>query len=345
MRIEKIIGLKKILSAPLRIVITTHHKPDGDAMGSAVALYNIFLHLPAGRHGQKHNVTVISPTDYAFFLHWMPGHKKVLNFEETRAESERIIRQADLIFCMDFGRLERINDMGPMIKKSSAKKILIDHHLEPENFYQFAYLNTEAAASAELVYDFICKMGWKKFINKNVAECLYAGIMTDTGSFRFSSTTPKIHRIIADLMQSGADGSKIFSYIYEDFSEQRMKFIGYCLNKKMRVLPEYRTALIYVSKDELKRFGISTGDTEGLVNYPLAINGVVLAALIIDRNERVKLSFRSKGKFPANEVAKHFEGGGHLNAAAGNSDLNLEDTVEEFIRLLPKFKKQLYAEK
>lgn len=319
------------LSAGKNIVITTHHKPDGDAMGSSLGLYHFLCAL-------GHNVHVITPTDYPYFLHWMPGHPEVINFMENEARAAELVASADWIFCTDFNNLTRINELGELVRQSKAKKAMIDHHLEPEGFEDFRYWDTTSCAAAELVYRFIVELGHHDKISKDAATCLYTGIMTDTGSFRFASTTASVHRTIADLIELGADNSRIHELIYDTNSENRLKFLGEVLSNRMVVLKEKHTAYISIDADLLKKYDIRTGDTEGVVNYALSIHGVKLAVLVIDRGELRKLSFRSKAEFPANEVAKkYFSGGGHRNAAGGSSVLSLEDTVAKFLDVLPEY--------
>ncbi len=319
------------LSAGKNIVITTHHKPDGDAMGSSLGLYHFLCAL-------GHNVHVITPTDYPYFLHWMPGHPEVINFMENEAKAAELVASADWIFCTDFNNLTRINELGELVRQSKAKKAMIDHHLEPEGFEDFRYWDTTSCAAAELVYRFIVELGHHDKISKDAATCLYTGIMTDTGSFRFASTTASVHRTIADLIELGADNSRIHELIYDTNSENRLKFLGEVLSNRMVVLKEKHTAYISIDADLLKKYDIRTGDTEGVVNYALSIHGVKLAVLVIDRGELRKLSFRSKAEFPANEVAKkYFSGGGHRNAAGGSSVLSLEDTVAKFLEVLPEY--------
>ncbi len=319
------------LSAGKNIVITTHHKPDGDAMGSSLGLYHFLCAL-------GHNVHVITPTDYPYFLHWMPGHPEVINFMENEAKAAELVASADWIFCTDFNNLTRINELGDLVRQSKAKKAMIDHHLEPEGFEDFRYWDTTSCAAAELVYRFIADLKQLDKLNKDAATCLYTGIMTDTGSFRFASTTASVHRIIADLIELGADNSRIHELIYDTNSENRLKFLGEVLSNRMIVLKEKHTAYISIDKDLLKKYDIRTGDTEGIVNYALSIHGIKLAILVIDRGELRKLSFRSKAEFPANELAKkYFSGGGHRNAAGGSSMLSLEDTVAKFLEVLPEY--------
>ncbi|POY39351.1 DHH family phosphoesterase [Solitalea longa] len=332
---QAITAIKPHLQTPKNIVITTHPKPDGDAMGSSLGLYHYLLL-------KGHNVHVITPTDYPFFLHWLPGNGEVLVYTERKDESDHLIAAADFIFCLDFNGLRRINGMGEVVGASKAKKVMIDHHLEPENFDDYRLWNAGACATAELVYDFMVQMGDKELLNKQIASCLYCGIMTDSGSFRFSSVTAHLHRVVADLIEVGADNARIHELVYDTYSEKRTRFLGYCLKDKLQIFPEYRTALIALTKQDLQDYEVSSGDTEGIVNYALSINNIKFAAIIIDRNEIVKLSLRSKGEFPANEVAKkYFEGGGHHNAAGGQSSLSLEETVQKFISALPEYKELL----
>lgn len=328
--------LKGLLASPAKIVITTHHKPDGDAMGSSLGLYNYLIQ-------KGHHVKVITPTDYPVFLQWMPNNPEVLVYPDSVQESHDLVSQADIIFCLDFNTLSRIGDLGEHVRAAKGAKVLIDHHLEPENFDDFRYWSINACATAQLVYEFIVKiMAEPDLINKDVASCLYAGIMTDSGSFRFPNTTAEVHHIVASLIDKGAENSKIHQLVYDNFSEERVRFLGYALLNKLEVMHEFNTALIWLSRDELNQYQIGTGDTEGLVNYGLSINGIRLAALIVEREGLVKLSLRSTGDFPANEICKKFfSGGGHRNAAGGQSPEGLEATVAKFKSILPEYKSLL----
>ncbi len=327
--------LREDLSNSKKIVITTHHKPDGDAMGSSLGLYHFLCSM-------GHEVHVVTPTDYPYFLHWMPGHEEVIDFLVDPTRAALLVEQADWIFCLDFNTLSRINELGELVRASKAKKAMIDHHLEPEGFEDFRYWDTTACAAAEMVYRLIVELELTEHISSDVATCLYTGIMTDSGSFRFPSTTSKVHRIIADLIDAGANNAHIHELIYDTNSESRIKFLGKVLSDRLTVLPEFNTAYITIEKELLKQFNIVTGDTEGIVNYALSIHGIKLAVLIIDRGELRKLSFRSKAEFPANEIAKkYFEGGGHRNAAGGASKDNLNDTLQKLLKVLPEYKYQL----
>ncbi|MBC8985731.1 DHH family phosphoesterase [Pedobacter sp. N36a] len=328
--------LKSLLATPQKIVITTHHKPDGDAMGSSLGLYAYLIQ-------KGHHVTVITPTDYPYFLHWLPNNSDVIIYTEQQEKSAQLVAEAAMIFCLDFNTLSRINELGELVRASNAYKLMIDHHLDPEDFDDYRHWSINACAAAQLVYDFIVnELQDGQFMNKDIATCLYTGIMTDSGSFRFPSANSTVYRIAADLIDLGAEHWKIHQLVYDNATENRLRFLGHCLSNKLEILPEFHTAIITVTKEELKSFQIQTGDTEGIVNYALSVNGIKLAAFIIERTDKVKLSLRSTGDFPANEICKkYFNGGGHRNAAGGYSDQNLADTVTAFKALLADYKAQL----
>ena len=328
--------LKSLLATPQKIVITTHHKPDGDAMGSSLGLYAYLIQ-------KGHHVKVITPTDYPYFLHWLPNNADVIIYTEEQERSAKLVEEAAIVFCLDFNALGRINELGELVRASGAYKVMIDHHLDPEDFDDYRHWSIHACAAAQLVYDFIVnELEDGGMLNKDIATCLYTGIMTDSGSFRFRSADATVYRIAADLIDLGAEHWRIHELIYDNATENRLRFLGHCLSNKLVVLREFNTAIIPVTKEELKTYNIVTGDTEGIVNYALSINGVKLAAFIIERTDKVKLSLRSTGEFPANEICKrYFNGGGHRNAAGGYSDKNLADTVQDFKALLIDYKDQL----
>lgn len=327
---------KEIISKPLKVVVLMHPKPDADALGSTLALTSYLTK-------KGHSVTPISPTDYPNFLNWLPGNEKVLVFQKERPlQAENAIKEANLIFCLDFNNLSRIFELGDMVAKSVAKKVLIDHHLEPEKFADFEEWDPTAASTAELVYQVIHDLGDDASIDQDMAECLYAGLMTDTGGFRHSNTSQKVFLVAAELVAHGANPAKISKLIYDTNTLERLRLMGFVLAEKLQVLPEYNTAYIVLTSEELKKFSSQTGDTEGLVNYGLSVKGVSMAALIYQRKDMIKLSFRSFGKFSVNDLArKHFEGGGHKNAAGGQSTLTLEETLKKFLDLLPQYKEEL----
>jgi bifunctional oligoribonuclease and PAP phosphatase NrnA len=327
---------KEFLSSPKRAVIITHFKPDADALGSSLGLA---LYLKK----KNHTVNVITPSDYPDFLNWMAGNNEVLIFQKDKPKkAQDLISGAEVIFCLDFSSLNRIDSLGEMVKASVAKKVLIDHHLEPENFADFAQWDDKAASTAELVYELVVALGDAHLIDSDTANNLYAGIMTDTGGFRHSNTNHKQFNIAGELVRLGADPSRVSKLIYDTNSIERLRLMGYVLSNKLQVLPEFRTAYMVLSAEELKRFGSQTGDTEGLVNYGLSIKGVKLSVIISDRRDNIKLSFRSLGKFSVNDFARaHFDGGGHRNAAGGQTTLTLEQTLDKFLSLLPKYKEAL----
>lgn len=326
----------ELLTSPKRIVITTHHKPDGDALGSSLGLYHFLKKY-------NHTVDVVVSSDFPNFLDWMPGRSDVVIYPEQPKKVLQLIEDAEIIFCLDYSALSRTNLLEPYIAHASAQKWMIDHHLDPEDFADLIYWDSNAAATAQLIYTFITDvLQAKGSIDKDIATCLYAGIMTDTGSFRFRSTTSAVHHIIANLIDAGAKNSEIHEHVYNSSSEKRLKFLGYALLNCLEVIPEYNTAFFAISKKDLSQFEITTGDTEGLVNYALSIKGIRLAALIVDRTELIKLSLRSIEDIPCNEICKkYFNGGGHLNASGGNSTESLDAVVNTFRSILPNYKEIL----
>lgn len=326
--------VKELLSTPKKIVIVTHWSPDGDAMGSSLGLYNFLIM-------KGHQANVITPNDYPSFLSWLPGNDSVIEANKDMAAAASFIKQAEIIFTLDFNSLKRIEKLGEFVTSSEAIKILIDHHQQPEDYAQFKFHRTEVSSTCELIYEFIRDLGESDLLNKDIATCLYTGIMTDTGSFRFASTSSQTHRVVAELIDKGAVNAKIHGNIYDKNTESRLKLLGFCISEKMRVLPEYSTAYITLSTEELSRFDHKKGDTEGIVNYALSIEGIKMAAFIVERDGIIKLSFRSKG-FDVNTFArKHFSGGGHTNAAGGSSELSLQETADKFVKLLPQYKNEL----
>ncbi|MFD2968315.1 DHH family phosphoesterase [Sphingobacterium bambusae] len=325
-----------LLSEPKNIVITTHHKPDGDALGSSLGLYHWLK-------AKGHHVEIVLSSDFPTFLDWMPGREEVIIYPTAKEQSEHLLANADIIFCLDYSAISRTNILEPLIRAASGQKWMIDHHLDPEDFASLSYWDSNAAATAQLIYTFICSVnGDREGMSPEIATCLYAGIMTDTGSFRFRSTTAAVHQIIASLIDAGAKNWEIHEQVYNSSTENRLKFLGYCLLNCLEVIPEYNTAVFSVSKEDLQKFDVTTGDTEGLVNYALSVKGIRLAALFIDRTELIKLSLRSIGDIPCNEICKkYFNGGGHLNASGGSSSDELSQVVNKFKSILPAYKEIL----
>ncbi len=308
-----------------QIVITMHQKPDPDAMGSSLGLYHFLSSL-------GHTVKVISPTNWPNFLNWMPGCDKVIDFEYRRADAEAELKKAEWLFCLDFNTLSRAKHMAPLIAEMQCVKILIDHHQQPEtSAFTYGISDTGKSSTSEMVYDFIVNSGNSNSVTREIAECLYAGVIGDTGSFRFAAATASVHNMVAHLKSTDFNHTQVHENIYDNFLENRLRFIGMALMHRMEIMYEYNTALITISKNDLLKFDIKTGDTEGLVNYPLTIKGIKLAAIVIDRDEERKWSFRSKGEFDTNTFARtYFNGGGHYNASGGKSSDSLEKTVQKF---------------
>lgn len=324
------------LATPRKVVITMHQKPDGDAMGSTLGLYHFLLQF-------GHEITVISPTNWADFLEWLPGCDKVIDYERHRAESHQLLQSADWLFCLDFNTLSRTKNMEEALVQFKGERILIDHHQQPQvEMFAYGVSDTSKSSTCEMVYDFIMNGGFEEKITQAVAECLYTGVMTDTGSFRFPSTTAAVHRMVATLKEHGLQHSIIHENLYDNFLENRFRFIGNVLVNRMEIFYEYNTALIAIPQADLIKYDIITGDTEGLVNYPLSIKGIKLAAIIIDRGEERKSSFRSKGGFDVNTFArKYFNGGGHFNAAGGQNKESLDEVVAKFMVAMKENRDQL----
>ncbi len=325
-----------LLTQPKNVVITFHQKPDADAMGSALGLYHFLKQI-------GHDVTVISPTNWAGFLSWMPGCKKVLDYEMQTAKATEALSKAEWLFCLDFNTMDRTRKMAGVLINLSCTKILIDHHQQPQvEVFDYGISDVTKSSTSEMVYDFIVTSGNADKINVNVAECLYAGVMTDTGSFRFNSTSASVHRMVADLKDRGLEHSKVHENLFDNFLESRFRFFGHVLLNRMEVMYEYNTAFIAIPQADLIKFNVKTGDTEGLVNFPLSIHGIKLVAIIIDRGDERKSSFRSKGGFDVNTFArKYFNGGGHFNASGGKNSEPLEEVVKKFKAAIKENKEQL----
>jgi phosphoesterase RecJ-like protein len=327
---------KGFMGQTRKVVIVTHHKPDADALGSSLGL--------AGYLKKKgHAVTVVTPSDYPEFLHWMSGNNEVLALDKVNeAVISEKINKAEIIFCLDFSALNRIQDLTEVVRNAPGKKVMIDHHLQPEDFAEFVKWDVQSASTAGLIFNLISELGDAQLIDANIADCLYAGLMTDTGGFRHSNTRYEEFQVASELVKLGANPTKVSKLIYDTNTLERLRLMGFVLSEKLKVLPEYKTAYMALSAEELKRFGSQTGDTEGFVNYGLSIKGIKLSVMIHERKDSVKLSLRSLGNFSVNEMArKHFEGGGHRNASGGSSTLTLDQTVEKFLSILPEYINQL----
>ncbi|WP_147679133.1 DHH family phosphoesterase [Algibacter pacificus] len=339
MKKEDITNIKQLLSSPKKIVIVPHKNPDGDAIGSTLALYH---YLKKGNHNAK----VITPNDYPTFLKWIPGNDSISIYDYQTKSCNIDIESADIIFTLDFNAFHRTGNMEKPLSESKALKIMIDHHQAPDNYATYMYSDVGMSSTCEMVYNFIDMLGDTDLIDADIATCIYVGIMTDTGSFRFRSTTNKTHEITAKLIEKGADNSQIHNNIYDTNSYERLQLLG-CALSNLKVISESRTAYISLSQEELNRFNYKKGDTEGVVNYALSLDNIVLAAIFIEDKQEgiIKISLRSKGNFSVNEMSRaHFNGGGHTNAAGGRSDLSLTETIEKFIDILPSYNDALNNE-
>ncbi len=325
-----------LLNTPRNVVVTMHQKPDPDAMGSALGLAAVLAQL-------GHEVTVISPTNWPDFLKWMSGSKAVIDYEAAREKANTALDKAEWIFCLDFNALYRTKHMAAKLSELNCIKILIDHHEQPETeAFDYGISLTAKSSTSEMVYDLIRASGNEHLINENVAACLYAGVIGDTGSFRFPATSPAVHEMVAALKRKGLKHAIIHENLYDNFLEDRLRFIGHVLLHRMEIFYEYNAALIAIPKSDLLKFNIRTGDTEGLVNYPLTIQGIKLAGLVIDRDEERKWSFRSKGNVDVNTFArKYFNGGGHFNASGGRSSDSLQATMQLFKKAIKENASQL----
>ena len=327
--------LKNNLISPKKISIIPHRNPDGDAMGSTLALYHFLKKL-------NHQVVVVAPNEFPDFLAWLPDADKVLVFERENDRAKKEIESSKLIFTLDFNALHRTGDtMSAYLETLDIPMVMIDHHQAPDDYAKYTFSDVAYGSTCEMVYHFIDALGYKDSIDKEIATCIYTGITTDSGSFKYPKTTGTTHRVIADLIDKGIDNTEIHNLLFDNSSENRLKILGMALNN-MVVLPEYKTAYITLSQEELDSANNQKGDTEGIVNYGLTIKGIDFAVIFIENKEEgiVKISFRSQGSFDVNEFArKHFNGGGHINAAGGKSLVSLDDTVKEFITILASEKK------
>lgn len=332
MTAEQISELKSLLAQPQSISIIPHRNPDGDALGSTLALKLYLEQL-------GHTVHLIAPNPYPDFLSWLPKQEEIIFFCEQKQEATQYLQDSSMVFTLDFNDLSRTGEaMQQVLAGLATTFVMIDHHQAPADYAHFTYSDVNCSSTCEMVFNFLEFLGDTHLITEDMATCLYTGIMTDTGSFRFSSTSSRTHKIIARLIDAGANNTAIHNAIYDSSSSNRMQLLGVALSN-MKILPAYKTAYISLSQEELDKNNFKKGDTEGFVNYGLAIKGIVFAAIFIENKEEniVKISLRSKGDFDVNKIArKHFQGGGHINAAGGKSDLSLSETLKKFEQLLPQ---------
>ncbi|PKP50591.1 MAG: DHH family phosphoesterase [Bacteroidetes bacterium HGW-Bacteroidetes-11] len=329
--------LKELLTTTSNILITTHYNPDGDALGSSLGLYH-YLHL------KGYSAKILVPNEYPDFLGWMPGNSDMTVYSKNQSEGDALIDWAEVIFCLDYNAIQRVNLFSDKLINAKGVKVLVDHHLQPEPQFDYMFSMIETSSTSELVYDLICALGDQDIIEKNIAMCLYVGIMTDTGSFSFACNLPHTYEVVAELVRRGVDTEQVHRLVYDTYSEQRMRLLGHCLSEKLTVVKDCATAYIWLSKDDMKKFKVQPGDTEGIVNYALSIKGISFAALFTEKPDKVRISFRSKGNFSVNDFSRnHFNGGGHRNAAGGETRLKMNETIELFTSLLPQYKAGLQS--
>ena len=328
---EDILAIQNLLVTPKKIAIIPHRSPDGDAMGSTLALYHFLLKL-------NHKPIVISPNDFPNFLAWLPSSETVLVYENDRENCTKILKEAELVFTLDFNALHRTGEMEQVLNKLSVPMIMIDHHQKPDTYATITYSDTAIGSTCEMIYNLISFLDKKALLDKTIATCIYTGITTDSGSFRFPSTTSTTHRIVAELIDLGIDNSDIHNLLFDDNSANRLQLLGRAL-QNIKVFPEYKTSYITLSQKELDEFHYQKGDTEGVVNYGLSIKGIHFSAIFIEHKDEniIKISFRSQGNFDVNQFAReHFNGGGHINAAGGKSIESMNATTNKFEDLISK---------
>lgn len=333
---EKIEQFKHLIEEYDEVVLISHTNPDGDALGSILAMFHILTEMNI-------KVLPVLPNGFPEFLSWLKGIEHIRFFKNEEKKVKQIILEAKLIICLDFNAMNRIEELAQTVLASNAIRVLIDHHPEPEPKFDIAISTTQISSTAELIYTVFKHLQLTNRINRDAAEALFVGIMTDTGSFSYACNYPSTFNCVADLLTKGINLERINQLVYSNNSFSRMKLLGYSLSEKLVVLPDYATAYITLSKSELEKYEYKNGDTEGIVNYALSIKGVVFAAIFIEKEKLIRISFRSKGVFQVNEFAKnHFEGGGHDNAAGGNAYTSLDKAVEIFVNLLPQYKEKIY---
>ena len=331
---ENLHELKSLLLSPKEIAILSHRNPDGDAIGSSLALYHFLKKL-------GHQVYIILPSPYPEVLSWLPAIQEVVIYDNDPELSREILEKTSMVFFLDFNSLERIDKLGELIPMDRVITVMIDHHLYPEPFPQYMLSDTMASSTAELVYDFILRLGEKHLLDETIGGCIFTGIITDTGSFKYS-TSSRLFRLVADLLDLGVDDYRLQDLIFNSLEEKHLRLLGHCLANRMEILPEYHVGIISLTKEDYANFDIQRGDTEGIVNYLLKIKEVKVAALITEQPTIVKISLRSKGDFSVQEIAqKYFKGGGHRNAAGGASFKSLEGTVNLFKSILPDYQQIL----
>jgi bifunctional oligoribonuclease and PAP phosphatase NrnA len=329
---KPIAELDSLLSTPQKIVITTHQNPDADAFGSSLGLMHYL-------QAKGHQVTVVSSTYYTNFLKWMPGCDSILIYEKEAHAVKQALHNSTILFCLDFNVYTRTATLANEIKDYAGTKVIIDHHLYPdEAYFDYGISLPSKSSTCEMVYDYIASQQGTNLINKNISECLYAGVMTDTGGFRYYNTSADTHRMTAHLLEKGAVPSQIAENIFDTYEEKRLRLLGHLFSNRLEIIKDKNAALIYVSAQDAEQFAVGQGDTEGIVNYPLSISGINFSTLMTQKENEIRISFRSKGDVNVNEFARtYFNGGGHHNAAGGKSDADLAQTIAAFHVALQKF--------
>lgn len=325
--------LKSLLSQPRQIVLTSHTNPDGDALGSVLALFHYFS-------AKGHTVIPMVPTEMPDFLAWMPGSKSVLIYEheEDKKNADRAVEGADIIFCLDYNSLTRIDDMAAPIQATQGiPLIMLDHHLNPDPFFDWGISETSASSTCELVYDFIGLLDDHDSMDELVMNSIYVGILTDTGAFAYA-TNPKLFRIVADLYERGVNNADMQDKVFNSYTEKRLRLLGFCLYERMEVFPEYHAGIIALSQEDHVKLQIKRGDMEGVINYILKLKDFKMAVLISERRQEVKLSMRSKGDFSVQQIcSRYFNGGGHKNASGGSSNVSFAETVAKVKAIIPEY--------
>lgn len=333
MKLQDIQAVQELLATPKKIAIIPHRGPDGDAMGSTLALYHFLIKI-------NHQPVVIAPNEFPDFLAWMPGAETIKIYEKDRENCAAILKDSELIFTLDFNAFHRTGEMETVLEQLTAPFIMIDHHQKPDDYATIMYSDTAFGSTCEMIYNFITFLGQKETLDQTIATCIYTGILTDSGSFRFPKTTGDTHRIVAELIDLGAENTVIPTLLFDNSSYDRLQLLGRAL-QNMKVIPEKKTSYITLTQAELNEFHFVKGDTEGIVNYGLSIKGIVFSAIFIENQEEkiIKISFRSQGNFDVNTFARdHFNGGGHINAAGGKSEESLAATIAKFEELIHQLK-------
>ena len=334
--IQEVNELKEILATPKRIVITTHTNPDGDAIGSSLAMLQYL-------RKRGHDVVSVVPNHFPGFLKWLPGSNEIVIYERKAKKVQQALINAELVFCLDYNALQRVGSLFDVLERDNTDRVLIDHHIDPEiDSFKYVMSTTATSSTGELIFDFIELMNDTDLIDKAIADSIYTGIVTDTGSFSFAANFEKTYHITAELIKKGVDTEQIHKLIYDTFSEDRLRLLGHAISNRLVVWDEFHTALIYLTKEDLKKHNYKVGDIEGVVNYPLMMEKINMAVLLTERDRQIRLSFRSKGEFSVNDLArKYFNGGGHRNAAGGRMFIGMQETISKIKAVLPEYKEQL----